>query len=252
MRIKEIRNRHGYSLQYGKNILKLRKLEKQYYEFEKIHFVNQQNTILYNLLEKRFYAFVKKNKITIVSENRAIDRNQNRFMKESGLKKYSKQSFSKNLKDFKSNYEDIFEYRSPGEAGLLKFFRASRTSADNPIKQYKQFQKYFNKIKKYLRNDTDIENWKIVSLKKINIGVIMPYVFPENPKQGTILNFGLKPEFRGRGYGRIVHAKALELLKEMGVKKYLGSTEITNHAMLRIFELNGCKKRSLRHFFYAE
>ena len=70
----------------------------------------------------------------------------------------------------------------------------------------------------------------------------MPYIHPENPYIGSLLNFGVKPEFRGKGYGSIIHSKGLELLKEMGAKKYIGSTKPTNYAMLRVFEINGCRK----------
>ena len=253
MRIKEIKDFRGYSLKYGKNILKLIKLDKKFYEFEKFQLVNSKDKNIYDLFGEKFYSFVKKNKIIIVTENSERDRNQNKFMKTSGLKiKYAKQLFSRNLRDFRSNYKDIFEYRSPGELGLLKFFRIYKNSVEDPIIKYEQFQIFFKKMKKLARNVYDINNWKVVSLNKVNIGVVMPHVFPENPEQGTLWDIGLKPRYRGKGHGRIMHAGGLELLKQMGVKKYAGSTRTTNHAMLRVFELNGCKKWFLRYFFYAE
>lgn len=253
MRIKEIKDSHGYSLKYGKNILKLIKLDKQYYEFEKFRLINSKDTKLHNLFREKFYSFVKKNKIIIVTENRVRDRNQNKFMKKSGLKiKYSRQLFRRDLRNFKSNYKDIFEYKSLSELGLIKFFRIYKISVEDPINQYEEFQKYINKMKKFIRNTYNYNNWKVASLNKVNIGVVMPHVLPENPKHGTIWDIGLKPRYRGKGYGRIIHARGLELLKQMGAKKYGGATGTTNHAMLRVFELNGCKKLNVRHFFYAE
>ncbi len=253
MKIEERKDKYGYSLKSGKNVIRLRKLDKHFYEFEKFQLTNRKDIKLVSLLGEKFYSFVKKHEILIVTENRARDRDQNRFMKECGLKiKYSKQLFTKNLRNFKSNYKDKFEYRSLNGPGLPKFFRTFKASIEDPIKQYRQFQRYVNKMKKLIGDTYDIGNWKVVSLNKENIGVIMPHVFPEDPKLGTLLEIGLKPEYRGKGYGRIIHERGLELLKEMGAKKYLGSTETTNHAMLRVFELNGCKKWFIRHFFYAE
>jgi len=215
--------------------------------------VNYENEKLVNLLGEKFYSFVKKNKIVIMTENTARDRNQNRFMKGWGLKiKYSKQLFTRSLRNIEFNYKDNFKYLSLNEIGMYKFFRLIKVSIDDTIKQYNRFRKYLKKMKRLIRNTYDINNWKAVSLNNVNFGIIMPHVFPEKSELGTLLEIGLKPRCRGKGYGRIIHAHGLELLKEMGAKKYLGSTETTNCAMLRVFELNGCRKWFIRHFFSAE
>jgi hypothetical protein len=41
------------------------------------------------------------------------------------------------------------------------------------------------------------------------------------------------------------------ILKEMGAKKYIGSTETDNYAMLKVFKINGCRKLFIRHFYKA-
>ena len=253
MRIKEIKDSHGYSLLFGKNIIKLYKLEKHLYEFEKFQLVNTKNIRLVNLLSEKFYSFIKKNKIVVMTENTARDRNQNRFMRGCGLKiMYSKKLFTRNLRTFTSVYTDNFEYKSINEIGNRKFSELFKVCIKDPIEKYIQFRKYEIRIKKLFRSVYTIDNWKVATLKNENVGIIMPHIFPEDLKLGTLLEIGLKPEHRGKGYGRVLHAHGLEILKQMGAKKYLGSTETTNHAMLRVFELNGCKKWFIRHFFYAE
>jgi RimJ/RimL family protein N-acetyltransferase len=252
MEIEERKNSSGYTLKIGRNIVRLRKLEKNLYEFEKFRLINK-NKEIYSLLMERFYAFLKKNKIEVMTENTARDRNQNKFMKECGLKiKYSKKLFTRSLRNFKSSSRDNLEYRSVPEIGLQQFFVLFKACVEDHIKKFDQFKKYFNKVKKLIHNTYDIENWKAVSLNNVNIGIVMPHIFPEDTKLGTLLEIGLKASYRGKGYGRIIHARGLGLLKEMGAKRYLGSTEITNYAMLRVFELNGCRKLFIRHFFYAK
>lgn len=251
MRIEERKDLKGYSLKKGRNIIKLKKLGKHLYEFEKFK-ISTKNLDVITLLQDRFYAFVKRNKIEIMTENTTRDCNQNRFMKGCGLKiKYSKNLFTRNLPTFKSNYKDIFEYKSFNELDLHKLHKLFKQCVENPIENYIRFRKYSNKLKRLVRNMYDYQNWKVVSLNNKDIGIIMPHLFPEDPALGTLLNIGLRPKCRGKGYGRVIHAHGLELLKQMGAKKYLGSTETTNQAMLRVFEINGCRKLFIRHFFYV-
>jgi RimJ/RimL family protein N-acetyltransferase len=156
--------------------------------------------------------------------------------------KVSRQTFKKNLVNFRFHRKDPFNYKSVNEAGQKIFFKVFKESAENPIRQFSRFKKYLGIIIKLTFKTYDIENWKIVLLNNKPIGIIMPHIFPENPELGTILNIGLIPNVRGKGYGRIIHAKGLELLKKMGAKKYMGSTDMNNHAMLRVFKSNGCRK----------
>ena len=250
MKIEEIRDGKGFSLKYGRNLIKLHKLEKHLYEFEKFRLTNPQNAVLVNLLSAKFHYFIKKNKIVVMTENTARDRNQNRFMRECGLKiKYSKKLFIRNLRTFSPVYTDNFKYKSINEIGNRKFSELFKVCIEDPIEKYIQFRKCEIRIKKLFRSIYTIDNWKVATLKNENVGIIMPHIFPEDLKLGTLLEIGLKPEYRGKGYVRILHAHGLEILKQMGAKKYLGSTETTNHAMLRVFELNGCRKWFIRHFF---
>lgn len=158
-------------------------------------------------------------------------------------KKYLTQVFEKNLSRFKFRYNDPFEYLSINEAGLRLFFKVFKQSVENPIKQFEKFKIYMDRMLNVTEKTYDIGNWKLVLLNKKPIGIIMPHIFQENPELGTLLNIGLVSAERGKGYGRIIHAKGLEILKGMGAKKYMGATDINNLAMLKVFIVNGCRKR---------
>jgi hypothetical protein len=152
------------------------------------------------------------------------------------------QVFKRNLTKFKFCYQDPFEYKSIKETGLKDFFEVFKKSAENPIKNFEKFKIYVNKMITLIKDTYDIGNWKIILLNKKPIGILMPHVFKENPELGVILNIGLLKNERGKGYGKIIHARGLELLKNMGAKRYKGSTGINNTAMLKVFKANGCRK----------
>ena len=140
MRIKETKDSRGYYLICGKNIINLHRLEKYLYEFEKFQLVNTKNIKLVNLLSEKFYSFIKKNKIVVMTENTARDRNQNRFMRGCGLKiMYSKKLFIRNLRTFSSVYTDNFEYKSINEIGNRKFSELFKVCIKDPIEKYIQF-----------------------------------------------------------------------------------------------------------------
>jgi len=83
------------------------------------------------------------------------------------------------------------------------------------------------------------------------IGVILPVLYSDNEKEGTVFHIGLLPEERNKDYGRILHAKSLDILKEMGAVEYIGSTNTNNKPMMRLFELNGCKAAYKQFFYYS-
>ena len=51
------------------------------------------------------------------------------------------------------------------------------------------------------------------------VGVLVIQVFDDLPSEGTIYNFGLFPELRGKGLGKVLHAKGLAELSSAGVSR---------------------------------
>lgn len=80
----------------------------------------------------------------------------------------------------------------------------------------------------------------IFSQKGMNYGISIPHIEQGTTDEGRMFYFGVVPEQRCKGYGTIFHAISLELLKTLGAKKYVGSTDTNNEPMRRIFEANGC------------
>ncbi len=60
------------------------------------------------------------------------------------------------------------------------------------------------------------------------------------------MSIGIVPGYRQRGLGKVLHAKGLEILSKQGATEYVGSTDLENPAMIRIFESNGCENIGTR------
>jgi len=249
---------NNYSLRAGENHIELIKYGKGPYDFKSFCVKNTKNRKLISELRKRFYRFAEKEKYIIQSENSERDKKQTEFLNDCGFViKYSKQVFLKNLVKHDFLYHDIFKYRSIDKTGIEKFFEIFKASADDPIRTIDRFKKNINRVKREYKNEDSISNWKLVFLKRKPIGIIMPFKiltylpprFSARKEVGTLLNIALLPEERGKGYGRIIHSRGLMILKEMGLKTYMGSTETNNYAMLKVFKLNKCRKSMIQHFY---
>lgn len=108
----------------------------------------------------------------------------------------------------------------------------------------------FGEIIQYAGDEFDPERWFLVSLNSDIAGLVMPQVLPDSKGSvGSLFYFGLIPEYRDKGYGRILHARGLEYLAAWGVKQYFGSTDVMNHSMIRIFTLHDCEKMGIRKLF---
>jgi len=84
------------------------------------------------------------------------------------------------------------------------------------------------------------EHWLIAFKDGSPVGYVFPQRYWDAPEEGSIFAIGVLPEFQGRGFGKIIHAKGLEILSELGMVRYAGSTETKNSAMIAIFLANGC------------
>ncbi len=95
----------------------------------------------------------------------------------------------------------------------------------------------------------DPEAWKLALLDGHVAGMVLPQLYFDAPEQGSIFNIGLVPEYRGRGLGRLLHARGLHDLKHLGATRYVGSTDILNVPMRRIFAANGCTEKGVRRIY---
>ena len=96
-------------------------------------------------------------------------------------------------------------------------------------------------------------NWRdqcfIFSQNGRNYGISIPHIEQGTTEEGRMFYFGVVPEQREKGYGKIFHAISIELLKTLGAKIYVGSTDTGNAPMRRIFETNGCILRDIKGIY---
>ena len=84
------------------------------------------------------------------------------------------------------------------------------------------------------------------------IGLSIPHIEHGTKDEGRLFYFGVVPEWRGQGYGTIIHRMTFGILKKIGAATYVGSTDENNHHMIRIFKANGCHLRDKKGIFRIE
>ena len=88
--------------------------------------------------------------------------------------------------------------------------------------------------------------WKLAFMNGELAGLILPQTYPDAAEEGSIFNIGLVPDCRGRGLGKVLHANGLEVLARVGAVRYVGSCDIHNAPMLRVFAANECVQEGVR------
>lgn len=155
---------------------------------------------------------------------------------------------AKDITDYKSPYADNFDYRPLKEAGQELFIKIlAETMMKGPVRpsQWKRepdFAANFAQMLQYGGRDHAMISWKMAFLGDEPAGMVFPQPDPDNSKSGMVLYVAVAEKFRGRGFGKILHAKGLADLAIMGSKHHTGSTDSINRPMLRIFDRNGCRK----------
>jgi ribosomal protein S18 acetylase RimI-like enzyme len=177
------------------------------------------------------------------------------FLLKTGLISYQKILYSRPLDaDIELN-SDLFQLESLAKIGesvfideLERVFQGDSETLSWPAKNWNA-KAEFEQLKTHAAEAFAPQNWFRVSLETVPVGILLPQVYPDNPSEGTLFYIGVFPEQRGRGYGRALHHLGLKLLSQRGVRRYLGSTDIQNQAMQKIFAHNSCKQTRLLTFF---
>ena len=251
--IKETIKEKTYSLEHENgDSLEIRKILNNLYEFD--HFkIDEANRSLLDIAGKKLYNYCKTNSIILSTDDRDYDIPIVRFLENNGFKiKYSKILFKKNLEEHKFLYKDIFDYKSIDEMGLEKFLKVFKEATEDDPERDASCEDYFNGLVEMAGEKYEPKNWKAVVLDGKYIGIILPQIFPGYEDLGGIFSIDLIPEERNKGYGRIMFSKCLEILKELGIKKYIGSTNVLNKPMRRVFEIGSCKEWFKRNFYEAK
>jgi len=156
----------------------------------------------------------------------------------------------RSIEGYKSPYNDPFTYKSVAELGEECVIELLLPFVDNldSLAGFAQSRVEFQALAEHAGSAYRPENWLIAYLNEAPIGATFPTRWWDHLEGGSITLVAVLPVYQGKGYGKILHAKGLEILASIGVLKYVGSTATTNTPMLRIFERNGCELGPVRKF----
>lgn len=93
------------------------------------------------------------------------------------------------------------------------------------------------------------EDWEVAYIENQAVGVTMPQLHDEKGEQGSNFYLGVVPKARDKGIGKILQQKAVETLIKRGAKGVIGSTDIKNTPMIRIFKSLGYEFVEYQYFY---
>ncbi len=147
-----------------------------------------------------------------------------------------------------------FAFRTLAEAGKAEFLRVMTEAAEgDPFEDMagRDPEDDFRELQEAAGDGFDPAAWMLAQVDGDVVGVVLPQEFQGRDREGTLFYVAVLPAFRGRGYGRALHAAGLAMLAERGVIRYVGSTDTRNGPMLRVFEANGCAQTGTQLFYRA-
>jgi ribosomal protein S18 acetylase RimI-like enzyme len=191
--------------------------------------------------------------IGILSWDRTRSAEINAALERAGFEVEKKKAFvARGLKGELPECEVDFTFRSLFEVGKPAFLRTMTEAAQgDPFEDVTDGdpEADFNELVEGAGNRFDPASWMLALVGDDVVGVVLPQEFPGHDKEGTLFYVAVLPAFRGRGYGRALHASGLSMLAECGVTRYVGSTDTRNGPMLKVFEANGCPQTGTQLFY---
>ncbi|HET6400984.1 MAG TPA: GNAT family N-acetyltransferase [Candidatus Kapabacteria bacterium] len=166
-------------------------------------------------------------------------------MTESKIKIIEKQYARRDILGYRSPYKDPFEYRPITSVEMDEVYsliaKAPFFDVIPGTDPLSQTQIEFDILVEFAGSAYAPEHWLIAFKDGNPVGYVLPQRYWDVPEEGSIFALGVIPELQGRGYGKIIHSKGLEVLAQLGMASYVGSTETKNPAMIAIFLANDCK-----------
>lgn len=80
-------------------------------------------------------------------------------------------------------------------------------------------------------------------------GISIPHIEMGTKEEGRLFYFGIVPELRGQGVGAQIHRISMILLKDFQATYYVGSTDVSNTNMIKIFAKNGCELKDRKGIY---
>ena len=191
--------------------------------------------------------------IGILSWDRTESAEINAALKRAGFEIEKKKAFvARALKGDLPRPGTRFAFRTLAEAGKDEFLRVmTEAAAGDPFEDMavRQPEDDFRELTAAAGDRFDPASWMLAQVDGDVVGVVLPQEFSGSDREGTLFYVAVLPAFRGRGYGRALHASGLSMLAERGVTRYVGSTDTRNGPMLKVFEANGCPQTGTQLFY---
>jgi ribosomal protein S18 acetylase RimI-like enzyme len=96
----------------------------------------------------------------------------------------------------------------------------------------------------------EVDWWRMLCHRGDPVGFVLPVTFDlmvrTGLSEGTIFHMGVIPEFRGRGFGRLLLREAVRILLSSGVRRIFCDTDETNEPMIHLFESEGWGRLPIR------
>ncbi len=233
-------------------LLRCTHVHNLYYTVAELAFAGEQHTSEIALLfGERLAAFCREKHGIIYSFDAPPHKPVNDLLAGAGFAiKQRKAYFDLALENYRSTYSSIFTYRSLIELGEERFAEIlGRAAEGDPFEETPDPLAALHELIDSAGAAFDASRWKIAYVQNEPVGAVLPQIYPDSATRGTLFYIGVLPEYRGRGYGRMLHALGLEELSRHGATRYVGSTDERNVPMIHVFRANKCNPRPSQLFF---
>jgi ribosomal protein S18 acetylase RimI-like enzyme len=96
----------------------------------------------------------------------------------------------------------------------------------------------------------EVDWWRLLCYQGETVGFVLPVSFDLTVRAGlpggTIFHTGVLPDFRSRGFGRLLLREAVRVLTDGGVRRIFCDTDETNGPMIHLFESEGWGRLPIR------
>ncbi|MBM7632346.1 GNAT family N-acetyltransferase [Geomicrobium sediminis] len=87
------------------------------------------------------------------------------------------------------------------------------------------------------------EMFTVYIVDGIPVGIVLPHIEPNTDQEGRMFWIGVHPNYKGIGYGALLHKLGLYRLQiDFHAKTYVGITTIKNKPMKNVMLSNGCNQ----------
>ena len=188
----------------------------------------------------------------IMTDTRSLNSKKNELLEKAGYTVHKKKLFVEhNLNSLPNNPKGLISLKSLAQLGKAKFIKLLTMAAEgDPFEDgHNSPDEEYAELVAHAGSAFNANNWYIAFHQNSALGVLLPQVYEDKPSEGSLFYIGVLPKYRGLGYGSKLHALGLWILKSRAVKRYVGSTDLSNKAMVAIFMKNGCRKVMERLFW---